>query len=511
MKTPSQNTSQGSIAWFAKNHVAANILMCAVLLFGLFSLQKIPMEVFPEFELDTIFVQTSYFGASPREILESLSLPIENALSEVEGIKSILSTSQENSSSLSLEVDSFADTEIVKEQVIQALSGLNDLPLEAKEPSVQIATRDRSVISVVLYGQATPEQLLQQAELLKSHLQQNTQVEQLSILNPPQKEIEIAVSELSLIEHGLSFAEIKNAINGESSNISNGTLSLQSKDVFLRTLGDKESLRSLAQTVLRQNSNGSQLLLEDVASSISEDYSQDSVITRIDGSPAIFVEAYRIGNQSAIQLAEEVKQSIPEFAQSLPENMQVRYWNDRSRIIKSRLGVLLDNALMSGLLVFLLLTLFLRLKVALWISLGIPFSFVASFIVLPYAGISFNLVSLMGYIIVLGIVVDDAIVTGENIYTHFQRGEDTCYFWGFDHSAFTLEGVRGQIFALIPSIVIPVLLFSLVHEVCPACPSQNHQPQDYPRRPIYSPWLRALDCQQLFAFFASSHAAPFFD
>ena len=269
-------------------------------------------------------------------------------------------------------------------------------------------------------------------------------------------------------------------IGSGSVDLSAGNIRTPGGDVLVRTKGQAYSKAEFENIVVISQDNGTAIKLKDIAH-VYDGFEEDKIISRFNGQPAALVEIFRIGDQSAIQVADKVKDYIDETRSTLPQGVSIDYWRDRSRIVKSRLKTLTNSAIQGGILVFLLLTLFLRPAVAVWVCIGIPMSFMGAFILMPEIGVTLNVVSLFAFILVLGIVVDDAIVTGENIYRHLRQGEP-----GLDAAitgtqevavpvtfgilttvaAFTpiffIEGIRGAIFAQIPAIVIPVLLFSLI-------------------------------------------------
>ncbi len=490
----------GLIAWFARNPVAANLLMLLILGGGLYSLSnRIPLEVFPEIDLDMVSVRVSYPGATPSEVEEGLSIRIEEAIQDLEGIEQMLSRSSEASAVVNVEVASGYDPRRLMEDINSRIDAINTLPAGAERPVISISQRKREVISVVLYGAREELELRRLAERVRDDLSALADVTQVAIDSPRDYEIAIEVPEIVLREYGLSLAQVAEAVGRGSLDLSAGNIRTQGADILVRTKGQAYNAEQFRRIVVLSDNAGSRIELGDIAR-IEDGFKEDPLRTRFDGQPAIAVDVFRVGQQSAISIADQVKHYI-EQQSSLPEGVQIAYWRDRSAIVKARLQTLNKSAMQGGLLVILLLALFLRPQVAFWVCMGIPISFMGGLMLMPEIGVTLNLISLFAFILVLGIVVDDAIVTGENIYTHFTRTGDPMrsVIEGAQEVAvpvtfgvlttvaaffplMMISGPRGAIFEQIPFIVIPVLLFSLVESklILPAHlrhlrrPNNNH-------------------------------------
>ena len=471
----------GLIAWFARNPVAANLLMLVILGGGLYSLSnRIPLEVFPEIDLDMVSIRVSYPGATPSEVEEGLSIRIEEAIQDLEGVEQLLSRSSEAAAVINVEVASGYDPRRLMEDINSRIDAINTLPAGAERPVVNISQRKREVISVVLYGARDELELRRLAEQVRDDLSALADVTQVAIDSPRDYEIAIEVPEAVLREYGLSLAQVAEAVGRGSLDLSAGNIRTQGADILVRTKGQAYNAEQFRQIVVVSDNAGSRIELGDIAR-IDDGFKEDPVRTRFDGQPAMAIDIYRVGQQSAITIADQVKHYITQQQSVLPEGVQVAYWRDRSAIVKARLQTLNKSAMQGGFLVILLLALFLRPQVAFWVCLGIPISFMGGLMLMPEIGVTLNLISLFAFILVLGIVVDDAIVTGENIYTHFTRTGDAMrsVVEGTQEvsvpvtfgvlttvAAFfplmMIGGPRGAIFEQIPYIVIPVLLFSLV-------------------------------------------------
>jgi len=469
------------IAWFVRNHVAANLLMITILFMGLFSLSsRIPLEVFPSFSMDRITVKVSLRGSTPEDVEQGVAVRIEEAVQDLEGIEQISSRSSEGSASVNIEIDSAYDAREMLADIKTRVDSINTFPVDAEKPIVSLAERKREVIAVTVASIYGEKEIREFTEQVRDDLLQIPGVTQLELSGVRNYEIAIEISQDKLRQYGLSISQVSNALSNSSSDVSAGNIKTQGGDILIRSKGQAYRKDEFARIAIKTNTDGSILTLSDIAT-ISDAFEETPVRTRFNGKSAAFIDVYRIGQQSAIDVADKVKNYIENRQSSLPHGYELSYWDDDSQIVKARIATLTTNAMQGGILVFALLSLFLRPSIALWVCIGIPVSFMGAFIVMPFMGVTLNVMSLFAFILVLGIVVDDAIVTGENIYTHLQNAESgehaaikgtqevaTPVTFGilttvaaFLPLAF-IEGNRGALFAQIPVVVIPVLIFSLI-------------------------------------------------
>lgn len=469
------------IAWFTRNPVAANLLMLSILFGGLFSMTtKIPLEVFPSFELDVISINMSLRGATPEDVEQGISIRIEEAVQDLEGVKQISSRSSEGSANVRVEVDTGYDPREMLADVKSRVDAINTFPADAEKPVISLAERKRDVITVTVAGNYSEKETREFAEQVRDDLLRIDGVTQVELDGVRDYEIAVELSQDKLRQYDLTIKQVANLIGQSSADISAGNLKSSGGDILLRSKGQAYRKNEFASIPIKTSADGSVVYLSDIAT-IIDGFEETPVRTRFNGKQAAFIEVYRIGHQSAIEVADKVKEYIEARQDSLPKGYELSYWDDDSVIVKNRISTLTSNALQGGILVLALLTLFLRPAIAFWVFIGIPVSFMGAFLAMPFFGISLNIMSLFGFILVLGIVVDDAIVTGENIYTHLNSaasGEEaaikgtqevaTPVTFGilttvaaFLPLAF-IDGVRGAIFAQIPAVVIPVLLMSLV-------------------------------------------------
>ena len=469
------------IAWFTRNHVAANLLLISIVLGGLFSLSsKLPLEVFPSFVSDRINISVSLRGSTPEDAEKGVTIRIEEALQDLEGIKQISSRSSEGASQVSVEVDTGYDERELLADIKSRVDAINTFPADAEKPVIGLIQRKREVIAVTVSSDYNEKETLEYAEQVRDELLRIPAITQVELSGVRNYELAIEVSQDTLRQYDLTLAQISSAIANSSSDISAGNLKTEGGDVLIRSKGQAYRKDEFASIVIKNQADGTIIRLSDIAT-INDDFEETPVRTRFNGKQAAFIDVYRIGPQSAIEVADAVKNYITSEQANLPQGFYLSYWDDDSEVVKSRIATLTSNALQGGILVLGLLTLFLRPAIAFWVFIGIPVSFMGAFMAMAAFGVTINVISLFGFILVLGIVVDDAIVTGENVYTHLKTaksGEEaaikgtqevaTPVTFGVltTVAAFLplgfIEGARGAIFAQIPVVVIPVLLFSLI-------------------------------------------------
>jgi len=469
------------IAWFARNDVAANLLMGTILLLGLTFLNtKIPLEVFPSTEIKQVNISMSLRGATPEDAEQGVAVLLEEAVADLEGIKQIVSRSSEGSVTVRLELENNADTQILLNEVKSRVDAVNNFPINAEKPIVSIPKRQREVISVVIAGPQSELEIRQMAERIRNDILLIDGITQVELDSVRPYEITIEVNQDTLRQYGITLNQVSLAIANSSRDVSAGNIKTLGGDILLRSTGQAYRQDEYDNIVILTQDNGSLIRLKDIAK-VTDGFDDSEFSSRFNGKNAAFVEVYRIGNESAIEVAQKVRDYLATQQIKMPQGVDLTYWRDSSVIVKNRISTLTSNAIQGGILVLLLLTLFLRPAIALWVFIGIPVSFMGAFFLMPLMGVTLNIFSLFAFILVLGIVVDDAIVTGENIYSHLRHSESGLQaairgtqevsvpvtfgilttIAAFLPLAF-IEGRRGDLFAQIPVVVIPILLFSLI-------------------------------------------------
>jgi multidrug efflux pump subunit AcrB len=471
------------IAWFAKNTVAANLLMITILAGGALTVTKLRLEIFPEFSADMINVSVVYPGAAPAEVEEAICVRIEEAVQGLEGIKEISSTASENIGSVNIEVQQGFDIRKLLDDVKSRVDAIDTFPDEAEEPTSREIVISREVIYVAVSGETDEQSLKVVGEQVRDQISALPGITQVDLLSARPYEIAIELSESSLRQFGLSFSEVALAVRKSSLDLPGGSIRSAGGEILLRTKGQAYTGRDFENLVLRARPDGSHLLLKDVAN-VVDGFAETDQFARFDGKPTVIVKVSRVGDENALQIAEDVKAYIAEAQTRLPEGILLTTWADFSRILDGRLNLMLKNGQVGFLLVLLSLTLFLRLRLAFWVALGIPISFLGAIGLMPTIDASINLISLFGFIVVLGIVVDDAIIVGENIFRHYQMGKrglraaidgtqevaiPVIFAVLTSIAAFSpllmVPGQMGKFMKLIPQIVILALIFSLIESL----------------------------------------------
>ena len=469
------------IAWFARNHVAANLLLFSIIVGGLYSLKaELKLDLFPETEPDIISVFVPLRGATPEDIELGVAIRIEEAVQDLEGIDQITSRSVEGSAAVRIEVDSDYEPRELLNDIKNRVDSINTFPADTEKPVVSLVQRTRSVISVVVAGDYSEGEVRSFAERVRDDLLRIGGVTQVRLDAVRKYEISIEASQDRLREYGLTLADIARSVQLSSLDISAGNVRTEAGDVLIRSKGQAYQRKEFEEIVVKTNPDGSIIRIADVAK-VNDGFEEVLLKAAFNGDFAGLIEVYRVGDQDAIDIADKVKDYVATRQASLPAGMTLSHWNDRSSYLKARLGTLIRNGIQGSILVIVLLSMFLRPSVAFWVFLGIPVSFLGALMLMPLAGISINIMSLFGFIIVLGIVVDDAIVTGENIYSRLHEGGDPLEasilgtkqvavpvtfgilttIAAFSPLAF-IEGRMGDFMAAIPAVVIPCLLFSLI-------------------------------------------------
>ncbi|VAW38320.1 Acriflavin resistance protein, partial [hydrothermal vent metagenome] len=472
---------KGLIAWFAKNDVAANLLMITVVFMGLFMLRdKIVLEVFPEFDMDIVTVNIPYRGSTPLEVEEGVVIKVEEAIYDLTGIEELSSTSSEGSGSVMVEVAKGYDPRDMLDDIKNRVDSITTFPDEVERPTYSLSQHKYQVISVVISGDLSEREIRKLGERVRDELTMLPGITQVFLKEVRPYEISVEVSEATLQRYGLTFAAIADAIRRSSLDLPAGTVKTSGGEIMLRTKGQAYTAKDFEDIPVITREDGTALKLGDVASVI-DGFEDVPIEPRFNGKPAVMIDVFRSGDQSAIALTDTVKAYLEDAKATMPPGVELSYWRDLSKVVKGRLNTLLRNGIQGGILVFLLLTMFLRFRVAFWVCAGIPVSFLGAIALMPLLGVTINLVSLFAFILVLGIVVDDAIVTGENIYSHSKRTNDPleAAIKGTQEVAvpvvfgvlttvaafvplLIIEGRRAPLFAQIPLIVIPVLTFSLI-------------------------------------------------
>ncbi len=473
----------GVIAWFARNSVAANLLMVVILAAGAFSVSRLKQEVFPEIDAGTVSVTVPYLGAAPEEVETAICQRIEERIQDLAGVKRIRSTAAEGIGTVVVELLSDVDGREALDDIKARVDSIDTFPAEAEKPIIEEVTLRRQVINVAIFGEAGERTLKRLGEQVRDDLLAIPGITQVQLAAARPYEISIEVSEEDLQRHSLSFDEVAQAVRRSSLDLPGGSIRTEGGEILLRATGQAYRGREFEDIVLRDRRDGSRLLLGDVAR-VVDGFAQTDQAARFDGQPAVLVQVFRVGEQSALKVSDMVKEYVREAAADLPEGIGLTTWQDDTVVLRSRLSLMLRNGRAGLILVFLVLALFLKLRLAGWVALGIPVSFLGALWMMPLMGVSISLISLFAFIIVLGIVVDDAIVVGENVYRHLEMGKapmeaavegarevgmPVIFSVLTTIAAFAplvaVQGNTGQVMRVIPLVVIATLFFSLVESL----------------------------------------------
>jgi multidrug efflux pump subunit AcrB len=447
---------------------------------GALSLSHVVIEVFPEFDTDMVTVSVPYLGATPAEAEEGVCLRVEEAIASIEGIKRIRSVAQEGMGRVIAELQEDADDRKVLDDIKAAVDRIETFPAETEKPVVAEGVTRRRVVTIVIYGDASEKTLKTLAERVRDDVTAIDGISQAEVAGVRRYEISIEVSEDALRQYGLSFQQVADAVRRSSLDLPGGAVKTEGGEILFRTKGQRYRGREFEDIVVVTRRDGTQLRLEDVATVI-DGFEDTDTATRFDGSPAALVQVFRVGQEGALDVASKIKGYVASLESSLPAGVSVATWEDDSVILRQRIGLLLRNARLGLVLVFLFLMLLLDLRLAIWTTVGMLISFLGGFWLIPYFDVTINMISLFAFIVVLGIVVDDAIVVGENIYEYLQQGmrpldaairgvremaKPVTFAIITTVAAFApllfISGMMGKVMKQIPIVVIVVLLMSLV-------------------------------------------------
>ena len=412
------------IAWFVDNPVAANLLMFILVASGLLSLKDVRKEEFPNIETPIVTVTVPYLGAAPAEVESGVCTRIEESISGIEGIEKIRTTAAEGRCSVMIEVDRDADLSKALDDVKAQVNAISTFPANTERPIVSQLTMQSLVIQLALHGDTDEKSLKFLVEGIRRDLLELPAVSLIETLYLRPDEISVEVSESTLRRYGLTISRIAEAIRRSSIDIPGGSVRTDGGEIRLRSTGQRYSGDELSNIVVASRPDGSRLLLKDVAT-IVDGFEEIDQYAELNGEPTMLIQIWRVGNDNALEISSSVLEYVEAKERSLPEGLHLTIWNNEANELIGRLSAILDSAGSGLLLVILSLSLFLRVRLALWVSAGIPVAIFGALAWFPSMDLSLSTLSLMGLLLSLGVVVDDAIVVGERIYTKEQQGLDS--------------------------------------------------------------------------------------
>ncbi|MDD4073036.1 MAG: efflux RND transporter permease subunit [Desulfobacterales bacterium] len=498
-QTDNNDISRGPIAWMAGNSVAANLVMIVLFVGGLIFGIQMKQEVFPEFDTDSVTVTVSYPGASPEEVEQAIILAIEEAVQGLDGVKEISSSSSEGSGVVTVEMLVGEDIQKLAQDVQSEVDRITTFPEEAEQPQVEIATHRRDVVSLALYGDQNERVLRETAEQIRDGLLQDPGITQVELDGVRDFEIRIEVPQANLRTYNLTLEDIADRVKNASVELPGGSLKTEGGEILVRMKERRDYGREFARIPIITTSDGTQVRLEDIATIIDGFEDSDRFAT-YNGKPAVMLDVYRVGDQTPISVSTAVHDYIKQYRHTMPPGLEVATQNDKSEVYRQRAELLLGNGFLGLILVFILLGLFLEARLAFWVAMGIPTSFLGALLFLPFMDVSINMMSMFAFIVALGIVVDDAIVVGENVYFYRQQGHSymRASILGVREVAmpvvfsiltnvvafmplYFVPGIPGKMFRTIPVVVITVFLISLVESLFVLPAHLGHQKKRSPR------------------------------
>ncbi len=468
------------IEFSIRNPVVVNLLVLLIVTAGAVSYLRLKREVFPDFSRRVIRIDTVYPGASPEEVEELVTARIEDRVRNVDGVNEMLSSSREGQSEIRLQMQSDTDMSRALGDVRAALDRVVDLPEEAEEPQVTEVLSTFPVITVSLSGDIPERELREVAKDLRDQLRRVDGVATVSIFGIRESRILIEVDPERLDQYRLSLEEIRAAVANQNRNVPGGALKTARGEILVRTLGVAGGVGDVERMILRATDTGHALAVGDVAR-VSESFEDATVLARFDGKPSLNLVVIKQRSGDTISVAERVREAVAEMRKTLPETVSVGLFNDFSVFIRNRLSTLGESGAIGLALVLMTLCVFVRGRIALLTSLGIPFAVLGCLVLMSVFGLSLNMVSAFGLILVLGLLVDDAVIVTENVYRYVEQGmtpreaalQGTCEVaWPVVTTVLTtvaafvpfllLPGTMGFFLGPLPMVVTFALLLSLL-------------------------------------------------
>lgn len=472
---------EGLIRWWVRNPVAANLLMLIIITAGWLGLRDIEKEAFPSVQPDIVQVEVIWPGASPKEVEQQVIQRVEEALKNVSNVYRVTSEAREGLGSLSVETFPTVNLNGFLNDIKNAVDSVTAFPRDIENPRVRRLEWRQEMIRVTIAGDVGERALTRLANRLRNEVAGLPYISQVEVFGSRREEVTIELSERALRTYGLSFSDVATAIRRDSMNVSVGEVRTQTGDVQLRAENLADSQTDFEQIVVRQTANGGQVRVIDVATVI-DGFEQNQILATANGKPALLLQVMSTDDMQVVKASQAVQEWIAQTKPTLPVGVELDLWSDTADVFKDRMELIAESSIIGLLLVFGILILTLEPKVALWVTVGIGVSFLGAFALLPANDVSLNLLSTFAFLLVLGIVVDDAIVVGESIHHHAHQrglaGEDAAIAGAFAVSrpvifavlttivAFApwlfLSGITAQFTRQLSVVITLALLFSLI-------------------------------------------------
>ena len=469
------------LGWFLRNRVAANLLLLGISLGGMLTIGGLPQELIPEIRSSALTVSTAFPGAGAEVIEDGVLIGLEAAIADVSGVKEIAGLATEGLGVLTVEVERWADFPSVSDEIRERVGSLTTLPADAEEPVIAEVSVDPLLLRIAVHGNADERSLTEAAHRVRDALSPIPGVATVEVVTGRDYEISIEVSEAVLTRFGLTFDQVAMAIRRGSADIPGGAIRTDTGELRVSTAAEAVTAADFARIPLIAAPRGDVVTVGDVAL-VTDGFADVERSARMNGEPAALLEVMLASGARLLETAEAVRAEVGEIRRALPEGLSVTPWYDAWRLFESRMEVLVRNGLQGLALIFLVLFLTLSSRLAVWTAAGLPVAFFGAFLMMPGLGVTVNMFSLFGFILTLGIVVDDAIVVGENVQRHVslaKTGVEAAAVKGVRQVLFPasfgvlttmaafgpllgLPGIWGELMGTLPRIVLPVLAFSLL-------------------------------------------------
>jgi multidrug efflux pump subunit AcrB len=439
---------EGAIAYMARNSVAANLLMIVLLAGGIWTMFHVQKEVFPQFQLDFVRVSVAYPGASPAEVEQGILQPVEEAVRGVQGIKEMVSEAREGSGEVMIELVAGTDRMKAFQDIDQEVTRIRTFPDDIEQPEVSLLDQQRDVMEISLYGEVDIWTLRELGERLRTILLSNPEITQVELNNVPEFMTHVEISRHNLQQYGLTLGQVADIIAQSSDDVPAGAVETQAGEILLRMQERKQWADEFGDITILTSPDGAKVSLADIAT-IRDGFEETGFHGQFNGTSNIGLELFRVGDQSPMEIEEKVMEIMEDY--QLPPGVNWRIDSNQAEDYRERLSLLTENGFLAILIVLVILTLFLEYRLAFWVMMGMAISFIGGMLLLPLIGVSINMISMFGFLVVLGIVVDDAIVVGENIYEYRLKG--------YSYMDAAIEGTKDVSKPVLFSIITTIIAF----------------------------------------------------
>ncbi|MED5439921.1 MAG: efflux RND transporter permease subunit, partial [Pseudomonadota bacterium] len=466
------------IRWFAENTVAANLLMFCLIALGLMAVPETRKELIPNVTLDRLSIQTKLPGGNVETIENSVCKAIENRIYDIQGTQNLTSFAYDGLCSMTVDIADGYETDKISDEISRRINEEGLLPDDAETPTLQELSVKNRVAKLIIYGNTSYAALAETSREIRNDLMDMPDISVIELQDMSKSEIRIEVPAHNLEKYDLTFDDISGMIRQQTGFLPGGVLETQDGDILITSDAYKDSAEAYRNIVIYSDSTGAEILLRDLAIITDTRYVSETNAS-FDGTPSASIDIYRVGDQSIMDIADDLHSYVDGLR--LPETIKTHVWQDESKHLRERISMLLENALAGLVLLFITLLLFLNGRLSFWVSMGIPVSFFGALFAMPMYDVSINAVSLFGFILVLGIVVDDAVVVAEAIHNRNEKGiygTEAALEGAFEvykpilFAVITtviafipligLPGPEGKMMQAIPIVVIATLIFSVI-------------------------------------------------